>query len=77
MIAYAYNASTLFLDPILALISPHHPQKNDTEAKDLKILFSLRFIYFKCRRALSACTPAHQKKASDHTIGSCEPPCGC
>lgn len=28
-------------------------------------------------RALSAGTPAHQKEASDHTIGSCDPPCSC
>ena len=26
------------------------------------------------KRAHSVCTPACQKKASDHTIGGCEPP---
>ena len=27
--------------------------------------------------ALSACTPAHLKRASDHIIDGREPPCGC
>ena len=27
--------------------------------------------------ALSACTPACQKRASDPIIDGCEPPCGC
>ena len=27
--------------------------------------------------ALSACTPAGQKRASDPGIDGCEPPCGC
>jgi hypothetical protein len=34
-------------------------------------------IYLCIMSALSACTPACQKRASDPIIDDCEPPCGC
>jgi hypothetical protein len=30
-----------------------------------------------CMSALPPCVPAHEKRASDPVIDSCEPPCGC
>jgi hypothetical protein len=41
----------------------------------LELFFFLRFIYFVFMSAL--CTPACQKRASDHIIDGYEPPCGC
>jgi len=35
------------------------------------------FTYLRCMDALSACTPAGQKRASDPITDGCEPPCGC
>ena len=35
------------------------------------------FFFFKCRNALSECTPTCEKRASDPCIDGHEPSCGC